>query len=223
LNKGRYRAVAKYRLFLIGLLIMCVSAPAVGAPDPRVIVDTTIETLREHVIRDQARIEDDPEYAMALIEDLVSPHVDLRLASRLVLGSHWNDATPAQRNAFVDGLQRLLLRVFALHISDYRDAQVDYSPTVYKGDKNQRAVVRTAVSRNGVPPVRVDYRLYRGSDGWKVYDVSVVGISLVKTYRLTIEYDLQKYGLDRVIEQINAKMPLHEVGRLPVGESPPAG
>lgn len=210
-------------LFMLGSLVALGPAQALDMPDPRGLVDMTIETLRESLIRDQSRVESDPEYSMALVENIVMPHVDLRLTARLVLGSHWREATPAQRDAFVEGLRRLLLRVFALHLSDYSDAEIVYSPTVFKGENNQRAIVRTRVSRPGVPPVSVDYRLYRSADGWKVYDVAILGISLVKTYHITIAYDLKKIGLDGVIEQINAKSPLHEIGGVPTAEPASAG
>jgi len=187
---------------------------------PRDLVDTTIETLRANVIRDRALIESDPEYAMALVETTVAPHLDMRLASRLVLGKYWRQATTAQRDAFVDGLSRLLLRIFALHMRDYSDAEIAYSPTVFKGADNQRAVVRTHVSRAGVPEVSVDYRLYNSTGGWKVYDVSIVGISLVKTYRLTIARELKQHGIDSVIAQINAKIPLRKLREGAVSQSP---
>ena len=215
--------MVKYCLAVFGPLLVIVLAQASEVSDPRDLVDTTIETLREQVIRDQALIESDPEYAMQLVEGILSPHVDIRLTSRLVLGRHWKEASVQQRDAFVDGLRRLLLRVIALHISDYHEAEVAYSPTIFKGENDQRAVVRTEVSRSGVPPVSVDYRLYRSADGWKVYDVSILGISLVKTYHITIEYDLKKYGLDGVIRQINAKSPLTKADAPRFGASSPAG
>jgi phospholipid transport system substrate-binding protein len=205
------------------LFLLLATVQASDQADPRRLVDTTIETLRESLIRDQAVAARDPEYSMALVESIVSPHIDMRLAGRLVLGAHWQEATPTQRDAFVAGLRRLLLRIFALHLSEYSAAEVAYSPTVFKGEDQQRAIVRTQVSRPGTPPVSVDYRLYRSVDGWKVYDVSVVGISLVKTYHIAIAHDVRKYGLDTVIEQINAKTPLKELGAVPIGGSSPAG
>jgi phospholipid transport system substrate-binding protein len=210
----------KYWPIVVIAVMVFARAQASDHPDPRDLLDTTIETLRTHVTRDHERLEREPHYAMSLVQEIVSPHVDLRLASRLVLGAHWKTATDAQRDAFVESLRGLLLRIFALHIADYREAEVSYSPTVFKGDRRERAVVRTEVSRSGVPPVAVDYRLYRSPDGWKVYDVTILGISLVKTYHITIEYDLRKFGLDGVIERMNAKSPLTNAGGLPV-DAPP--
>jgi len=173
--------------------------------DPRDLLNSTIEALREHVLSDQVLIASDPGHAMLLVEKHVSPHVDMRLASRLVLGKHWNGATATQRDGFVDSLRRMLLRIFAVHIRDFSSAEVRYSPTEYKGQDNRRAVVRTQVIREGLPEVTVDYRFYRADEQWKVYDIGIFGISLIKTYHLTLKADLKALGIDAVIEQINAK------------------
>jgi ABC-type transporter MlaC component len=65
--------------------------------------------------------------------------------------------------------------------------------------------------------------LYHATDGWKVYDVSVVGISLVKTYHITIAGELKQHGIDSVIAQINAKSPLRKAGPGAFPDPPPAG
>jgi len=204
-SRGRYAYGA------LALFIVLCGNPAPGradAADPQVLVETTIETLRSRVIADQARIEREPSYAMDVIRDAVEPHMDLKLAGRLVLGRHWLDASENQRAAFVDGLRRLLLRVFALHVSNYTDARVTYAPTVFSGSKRQRAKVRTQVSRNGSPAVPVDFRLHRVDGGWKVYDVAIFGVSIVRTYHVTIDADVRARGLDSVIEQINSMSPI---------------
>ena len=72
----------------------------------------------------------------------------------------------------------------------------------------QRAKVRTQVSRAGSPAVPVDYRLHRVDGVWKVYDVAIFGVSIVRTYHATIDADIRERGLDSVIEQINAMSPL---------------
>lgn len=207
------------------LSIGVVSGTALASerPDPRDLVDTTIETLRKNVSRDAALLDGDPEHAFALVESAVAPHIDMRLASRLVLGKHWQGASENQRDAFVEGLRRLLLRIFATHIRDYSTATVDYSPTVLVGKDNQRAIVRTEVSRAGIPSVSVDYRLHHAHGEWKIYDVAIFGISLVKTYHLTIDGELQRDGLDRVIQRINALYPLYDSADVRLAEPLPAG
>jgi phospholipid transport system substrate-binding protein len=221
--KSRLPAGTKHWLFLLGLCVLCAPSQASDTSDPRELVDATIETLRANVIHDEALLEGDPGHALMLVESIVAPHIDMQLASRLILGKHWQAATPAQREAFVGGLRGLLLRIVAIHVRDYSSAVVIYEPTVLGGKDNQHAMVRTEVSRDGIPPVSVDYRLHHAHGAWKIYDVSILGISLVKTYRITLAGELKRYGLDGVIEQINAKSPIIEAGSVRFAEPSPTG
>jgi phospholipid transport system substrate-binding protein len=182
--------------------------------DPSELLATTIEALRTRVVEDHERVSNDPRYAMTLIEQLIAPHVDMRLASRLVLGKHWNEATDPQRDAFVRGLTQMLLRVFAGRLSDFGTAEVSFMPTEFKGRDSKRAIVRTVVSRPGFAEVTVDYRFYDSPQGWKLYDVGVFGISLIRTYHVTIDNQLREYGLDHVIEGINAQSSLPNAAAL---------
>ena len=176
--------------------------------DPQKLVNTTIETLRQHVKDEQERVKRDQQYAIGLIDRYMSPYMGLTVTSRLVLGAHWREASKAQREAFVSALKGLLLRIFAVHISDYQDAEVSYKPTIYKGEDNQRAIVRSTVSKPGIPPIRVDYRFYKDAGVWKVYDAVIYGVSLVKTYRLTAQYELKSQSLDALIAKMNSMVPV---------------
>ena len=145
----KFLPVESYAYAAFAMLLFCGSPASADADvaDPQVLVDSTIETLRAQVIAEQARIERDPAYAMGVVADAIEPHMDVKLAGRLVLGRHWMNASETQRVGFVDGLRHLLLRVFALHIGNYTDAEVTYSPTVFSGKAGQRARVRTQASR----------------------------------------------------------------------------
>jgi phospholipid transport system substrate-binding protein len=223
LQKCRIRFGAKLWLCLVAACAFYSAAQATEQQDPQVLVDTTIETLRKNVIRDAALLERDPVHALMLVENIVAPHIDMRLASRLVLGRHWQAATELQQNAFVDGLRGLLLRIFAIHVRDYSDVVVAYQPTELMGKGDRRAIVRSEVSRPGTPSIGVDYRMRRTGDVWKIYDVSILGVSLVKTYHITIDGELERHGIDGVIARINAKNPLQKAGGTFLNEAPPAG
>lgn len=200
-----------HALSVCALIIFLCGNPDEGwaeTSDPQNLVETTIEALRSRVTTDRARIEREPAYAMDVIAASLEPHMDIKLAGRLVLGRHWLDASEGQRDAFVDGLRRLLLRVFALHISNYTDASVTYAPTIFSGAKGQRAKVATKVLRNGAPAVPVDFRLHQLDGVWKVYDVAIFGVSIVRTYHATIDADIRARGLDSVIDQINSMVPV---------------
>lgn len=178
------------------------AAESVGNDDPQALVRDTIEKLRAAVLRDKAAIEGDPSRAVAVVDEIVSPHVDATRSGRLILGKHWRTATPDQRQQFIDLYRRLLLRTYAIHVSDYTDVGVDYLATMPLGEEGKDAVVRTRVMRPGKDAANVDYRMTRSGSGWKVYDVVANGVSIVVSFRSGVDAEIQQFGIDGLITRL---------------------
>ncbi|MCC6713889.1 MAG: ABC transporter substrate-binding protein [Gammaproteobacteria bacterium] len=178
------------------------AAESVGNDDPQALVRDTIEKLRAAVLRDKAAIEGDPNRAVAVVDEIVSPHVDATRSGRLILGKHWRTATPEQRQQFIDLYRRLLLRTYAIHVSDYTDVGVDYLATMPLGEEGKDAVVRTRVMRPGKDAANVDYRMTRSGSGWKVYDVVANGVSIVVSFRSGVDAEIQQFGIDGLITRL---------------------
>ena len=144
--------------------------------------------------------------AFDAVESIVMPHVDLRLVSRQVLGKHWATATPHQRKMFMQEFGAQLVHVYVitmteyLSISDKLGVTIDYLPVDFDHERG-RAVVPTRVGVANAR-VRLDYRLHLSRDGWKVYDVLVDGVSVVRTYRKSIIAEVSRVGLDRFIARL---------------------
>jgi phospholipid transport system substrate-binding protein len=186
------------------------SASAMAAPDatgdPQTLVRDTIEQLRAAVLENQAEIDRDPNRAIAVVDRIVSPHVDTTRSAKLILGHHWRDATPTQRQQFTDNYKRLLLRTYAVHVSDYTDVNVAYLPTIQSTNDGVQVVVRTRVSRPAREPANVDYRMIRTDAGWKVYDVVANGISIVLSFRSAVNEEIQQFGIDGLISRLAEKV-----------------
>ncbi|MGQ0657116.1 MAG: MlaC/ttg2D family ABC transporter substrate-binding protein [Chromatiales bacterium] len=202
--------VLRLLLLMAGSIALATAATAAtadtdGSGDPQALVRAKIEELRAAVLRDEALIGSDPNQAIVLVDQIVSPHVDTARSGRLILGKHWRNATTTQRQQFIDNFRRLLLRTYAVHVSDYADAEIVYLPSSQASTDGNLAVVRTRVTRGGKPPANVDYRMYQTEDGWKVFDVVVNGISIVVTFRSAIDAEIQQYGIDGLIARLIAK------------------
>lgn len=198
------------RCFLIFLFCSIAFAAAAAesdaGDDPQALVHDTIEKLRAAVLRDRAAIEGDPDRAVEIVDGIVSPHVDAARSGRLILGKHWGAATPGQRQEFIELYKRLLLRTYAIHVSDYTDVQVSYLSTLPLGEHGSEAVVRTRVTRPGRDPANVDYRMIRTESGWKVYDVVANGVSIVVTFRSGVDAEIRQFGIDGLITRLAEKM-----------------
>ncbi len=206
------------RLFLQLLALVLLFSPiqASAAPEPKQavhLIETTFSDSVEAVRREQEAISQDPRVAYRLITELLSPHIDFKLISQLVLGPHWRSADEAQRERFVSAFQESLLRTYAVALQEHIgevEKHLDKGEQLLKvhplppGVKGRRVIVRSEL-RLGGQPIAIDYRLYAREDGWKVYDVVIENVSFVANYRTEYNGILQRSDLDDLIAQLEAR------------------
>jgi phospholipid transport system substrate-binding protein len=118
--------------------------------------------------------------------------------SRWVLGKHWREASEGQRVRFVEEFRSLLVRTYATALLEYSNQAVEVLPVRAAPDATD-VVVRTEVRQPGAPPIPIQYSMNLEQGDWKVYDVTIDGISLVASYRSTFNAEASRGGLDRVI------------------------
>ncbi len=135
----------------------------------------------------------------AMVDELVLPNFDFRAMSRTVLGRYWRGASEDQRKRFTTEFRDLLVRTYATALLKYNDEKIVYMPFRLNPD-DRTATVKSEVRRtDGGPPIAINYSFYRTDAGWKVYDVTIEGASLVTTYQSTYAARVQKEGLDGLI------------------------
>lgn len=141
-----------------------------------------------------------------VIEKKVLPKFDFREMTKLAVGRHWRDATPAQQRSLENAFRALLVTTYtqALTMSPAAESQVDVRPTIVRpGDDD--VTVRTMVKDGSRKPIAVDYRLAKNSGEWKVYDIAVESLSLVTNYRSSFNTEIGKSGIDGLIRALEAK------------------
>jgi phospholipid transport system substrate-binding protein len=139
-------------------------------------------------------------------EKKVLPHFDFRAMTQLAVGRYWREASPAQQKALIDNFRTLLVNTYttSLNAANVSSAEgVDVKPVETKGQND--VIVRTTVKASGRQPIPVDYRMQKGPDGWKVYDVIVENLSLVTNYRSSFASEIQRSGIDGLIKALETK------------------
>ena len=145
---------------------------------------------------------------VALAEQKVLPHVDFEEATRLAVSRAWSRASAQQQKALVTEFRAMLLRTYTNAIGTYAGMQAKLLPTRGKpqGESpGSEATVRYQFSRSGGKPVLVAYEMRKTGAGWKIYDVSVEGMSLVLTYRTEFDGILKQEGIDGLISRLAQK------------------
>ena len=169
---------------------------------PDALVRETTEEVLKLLREDGEQIKDDPQAISELIREEVLPHFDFELMSRLVLARNWRGASEEQRQRFVDEFRQLLVRTYGSSLSKYSGQEVRYPPMQSSGADDDRVTVQTEILQSGGPSIPLDYRLHRTDSGWKVYDVTVDGASLVLNYRSQFASEISRQGLDGLIQRL---------------------
>jgi len=187
------------------LIMACVmlSARPASANDvsPLGIVRDTSSRMLVALQDEGAAIAADPAVLDSLVSDIVLPYFDFRRMSQWVLGKYWRNATPDQRERFIVEFRALLVRTYGRALSEYAGEKIVYLPA---GDANDAAseTVRTEIELSDNTSVPVAYSMYLGPDGWKVYDVSFSGVSMVTNYRSSYGRIIRAEGMDSLIDRM---------------------
>lgn len=196
----------RHALPLLLLLLFWWAPPPVGAAtaDPQQLVETVTESVLARLRAQRAELEREPEKIFALIERDVLPHFDFVRISAWVLGKYWRTASREQKLRFVRAFRTILVRTYGVALLEYTDEKIRYLPL--RGDPASGDVtVRTEVIHPGRAPTAINYRLHRRKGQWKVYDVTVDGVSLVANYRTSFTAEIRARGLDALIARLEAK------------------
>jgi phospholipid transport system substrate-binding protein len=177
-------------------------AQAQTAPD--VLVKQVTEEVLEIVRKDRDIQNGNAKKAIELVDAKVIPHFNFQHMTALAVGKDWRKASPQQQQQLTSEFKTLLVRTYSNALTGYKNQKVVYKPfRMNPGDTE--VVVRTEVQQPGNQPVQLDYSLEKLDSGWKVYDVSVAGISLVTNYRDQFGQEVRNSGIDGLIKAIATK------------------
>ena len=188
-----------------GFLFLTVSVANVGAAteiSASEVVRNTTEQVLGALRKEGNEIEGNSERLYKLVDELILPHFDFIKMSRWVLGRHWRKATPTQQTAFTEQFQGLLVRTYAQALIDFRDQEVEILPMEAKS--GETVVVRSQISQEGGATTPITYKMHMKDKVWKVYDVSIDGVSLVINYRASFNQEIKRNGIDELIKRLAA-------------------
>lgn len=189
--------------FLLGSLGMAGQGWAEEAPDvlvKRITQEVMAVAKSDKEIKrgNRSRIE-------ALVETKILPHVDFQRTTALTVGRYWREASAQQRQQLIDEFRALLMHTYAGAMSRIGDQELEFKPLRAAPGDTEVEVRFEVVRPRGGDPVQVSYRLYKAPDGWKVYDVNVLGAWLIETYKNTFAAEIKRGGIDGLIRTLAEK------------------
>jgi len=190
---------------ILGALMYCALGAAhaeVIAPDA--LIKNTVQEVIAIIKQDKDIQAGDQKKINALVDAKVLPHFDFTRMTQLAVGKYWRTATPEQKQALATEFRNMLVRTYTKVFTVYRDQTVEVKPFRMAADDTE-VTVKTVISKPGSQPIPVDYELKRAADGWKVFDISIEGVSMVMSYRGTFASEIQEGGIDGLIKTLADK------------------
>jgi phospholipid transport system substrate-binding protein len=184
------------------LLLLAVHAPllATTATDPQEIVKQTTERVLQKLRSEGALLKKDQQRLYQVINEVILPHFDFRQMSKWVLGRYWRSASEPQRSQFTKQFELLLVKTYSNALVEFRDETVDFLPSQERS--GNEVAVRSTINRTAGPAVLITYQMHKVDNSWKVYDVVVEGVSLVINYRSSFAQEINRNGLDGLIQRL---------------------
>lgn len=182
-------------------LFFCVSVFASQAPV--VMLQQASTNLLTQLSQNKTRLKNNSALLDQIVKQTVIPYIDLNMMSRMVVGrQYWDAAGSAQQKSFEQEFARYVTRTYAAAFENYNNEKVLFYP-IRGGVSNQtRVTVNSKIQRQSGPDVPMSYLLYRQGNNWRVYDISVEGVSMVQSYRSQFSNVLAQKGLTGLISDL---------------------
>ncbi len=137
-----------------------------------------------------------------LAERLIFPLIDFEAMAKLTLGKHWRTASAQQKQDFVNAYKELLVRTYTKSLAEYANVNIVFYPERTKYQDDYATVYSDFIQGGGKPNIPVIYNMRKTGDGWKAFDLTIEGLSMVKNYRTSFEQEISDKGLDALIARL---------------------
>ncbi|WP_118185213.1 MlaC/ttg2D family ABC transporter substrate-binding protein [Paraburkholderia phosphatilytica] len=174
------------------------SAQTVDANSPDGMIKTVTQQVIDAVRGDKSIQQGNISAVTKLVNEKILPYTDFQRTTQLAMGRNWRSASPEQQQQIVEQFKMLLIRTYSGALAQVKDQQIQYKPFRANPDDTD-VVVRSVVMNNG-SPVELDYRLYKTPQGWRVYDINVLGAWLIQAYQQQFNEQIQQHGIDGLIQ-----------------------
>lgn len=174
---------------------------AIAAEAPDVLVKRISADVIETVKADKDIQAGNRNKIMDLVNSKILPHVDTQKMTQQAAGRFWRQATPAQQQQLTKEFTNLLVYTYSGALSQIKNETVEFQPMRAEAGAND-VEVRSQVKVARGEPITLNYRLANGPQGWKIYDINVLGAWLVQTYTSTFASEINKGGIDGLIKKL---------------------
>ena len=196
-------------LFGIFLLVFGFNQVQAVQADPIKTMESITTSVQNEIKKNRARIEKDPKAIYEVVNQVILPHVDfVEMAIWMAGKSAWSKASAADQAAFIKEFKVLVVRTYATSLNKYNNEIIEFFP-MQTSASSTRIQISSKIHRLNKEDLRVDYRLISNNSTWKLYDVIIEGVSILKGFQAQFSEHIRNNGLKAVTQEIK----LHNEGK----------
>jgi phospholipid transport system substrate-binding protein len=182
-----------------------IAAPAAATSEaPDVLVKRVSTDVIDAVKSDKDIQSGNSKKIMDLVNSKILPYVDSDKMTAQAAGRFWRQASPEQQKQLSEEFRTLLVYTYSGALSQIKNETVEFKP--FRADPADTDVeVKSQVNMTRGEPITLNYRLSKGAQGWKIYDLNVLGAWLVETYKSTFSSEISKGGIDGLIKKLHER------------------
>lgn len=195
-------------IYSLLVVLLCAGAHVSRAADAMhpalALVTQTADKIQTQLRAERDVVTKNPKRVYELVEQIVLPNFDFTSMSASVLGKNWRGASDAQKQRFTQEFKLLLVRTYAKALVDNMDRKITAQP-LRAADNATDVTVHTEIPQQGGFPLPINYSMEIKDGAWKVYDVDIDGISMVKNYRTTFANEVKQGSVDDLIKKLTER------------------
>jgi phospholipid transport system substrate-binding protein len=200
----------KHGFWLLGIFLLACSifaGRAVAEEAPDVMVKRVSQEIINLATSDKEIQAGNRKRILEVVNEKILPHADFRRATALAVGRHWRTATPEQKERLIKEFRDLLMYTYAGAMSQIKKGYpLEFLPMrAEPGAKDVEVRFQVRRRERSAEPISVSYRMTRSPDGWKIYDVNVLGVWMSEAYRNTFSSEINRGGIDGLIQALEEK------------------
>lgn len=197
------RNFAKLAVILVSSVMLAMPSAYAQNEAPDALIKRLSSDVLDKIKADKTVQAGDMTKLMALVDSQIMPNVNFTRMTASTVGRSWRQATPEQQKKLQDEFKTLLTRTYSGALAQVKDQTINVKP-LRAAAADSEVVVRTEIIGRG-DPVQLDYRLEKVGSGWKIYDMNVLGVWLVETYRTQFAQEISAKGIDGLIASLSER------------------
>lgn len=183
-------------------LVLLVSFEMTFAAGPVDMLQSVSNQMLSYLQQHQSQLSSQPKLISAMVERVLVPHIEVnRMAGTVVGRQIWQQATPEQKNQFVQAFKSLVIKTYADALASYNNDQIRFYP-LRGGDNGQSATVNSVIIRQNGQRISISYNVIKQNSQWWITDFSIEGVSMVQSYQSQFAGPLSQGGLTGLTQRL---------------------